>query len=409
MVAVVALFSDEYQADPHPALAGLRRSGPVHRVVSAADVPFWLVTRWTEARQVLADPSLSKRQPVDGLPQELQAVLSTQLLLRDPPDHTRLRRLVSGAFTPRRIEDLRPRIEQITDRLLDGLSGAPEVDLIDALAFPLPFEVICELLGIPAAERGSFRGWSNTIILGDFGSADLAEAVRELSQYLRGLFARKRAQPTDDLLGALLAVDGDRLDEDELISMAVLLLVAGHETTVNLIGNAVYLLERWPEQKRRLLDDPGLVPAAIEEVLRMAGPSAMSTYRVTTRPITLGDTTIPAGEQVLISLLSVNRDDERFADPDTFDPSRDDGGHLSFGHGSHFCLGAPLARLEGQIAIGRLLARYPDIRLATPWQELRWRPGLLMHGLTALPVRVTSRPAPPPAGALGDDRQGHDV
>ncbi|WP_203723691.1 cytochrome P450 family protein [Actinoplanes teichomyceticus] len=360
----------------------------MHRVVSAADVSFWLVTRWAEARQILADPSLSKRQPLGGLPQELQAVLSKQLLLQDPPDHTRLRRLVSGAFTPRRIADLRPRIEQITDRLLDGLTGALEVDLIDALAFPLPFEVICELLGIPVEERRSFRGWSNTIILGDLGSTDLAEAVRELSAYLRGLFARKRARPTDDLLGALLAVDGDRLDMDELISMSVLLLVAGHETTVNLIGNAVYLLDRWPEQKRRLLDDPGLVPAAIEEVLRMAGPAAMSTYRVTTQPITVGDTTIPAGEQVLVSLLSVNRDGDRFTDPDTFEPLRADSGHLSFGHGIHFCLGAPLARLEGQIAIGRLLARYPDIRLARPWQELRWRPGLLMHGLATLPVRM---------------------
>ncbi|GIF06881.1 cytochrome P450 family protein [Actinoplanes siamensis] len=384
----MALFSDEYQADPHPALAELRQAGPVHRVVPATNVPFWLVTRWAEARQILADPSLSKRQPVDGLPQELRAVLSAQLLLQDPPDHTRLRRLVSGAFTPRRVADLRPRIERITDRLLDGLTGTPEVDLIDALAFPLPLEVICELLGIPVEERGSFRGWSNTIILGDLASTDLAEAVRQLSAYLRGLFPRKRAQPTDDLLGALLAVEGDRLDPDELISMAVLLLVAGHETTVNLIGNAVYLLDRWPEQKRRLLDDPGLVPAAIEEVLRMASPTAMTTYRVTTQPITVGDTTIPAGEQVLISLLSVNRDDDRFTDPDTFEPSRADGGHLSFGHGIHFCLGAPLARLEGQIAIGRLLARYPDIRLAGPWQELRWRPGLLMHGLTTLPVRV---------------------
>jgi cytochrome P450 len=385
------LFSDD---DPHPALAELRQAGPVHRVVTPGGIPFWLVTRWDEARRVLTDPSLSKRQPVDGLPPELRAAISTQMLLRDPPDHTRLRRLVAAAFTPRRIEELRPHVEQITDRLLDGLTAAPEVDLIDRLAFPLPFEVISELLGIPAAERASFRAWSNTIILGDLSSGDMARAMGELVEYLRDLLARKRRQSATDLLSALLAVvdDGDRLSDDELISMAVLLVVAGHETTVNLIGNAVYLLGRWPDQKQRLLDDPGLLPAAVEEVLRLASPTATTTYRVTTRPLTIGDTTIPAGEQVLVSLLAVNRDEFRFAEPDTFDPVRRDGGHLAFGHGIHFCLGAPLARMEAQVALGRLLERYPDIRLAVPWPELQWRTGLLMHGLVTLPIRTHPQP-----------------
>jgi cytochrome P450 len=388
-----ALFSDEYRADPHPALAGLRRAGPVHRVVTPGGTAFWMVTRWEEARRVLTDPSLSKRQPVDGLPPELRAAMSEQMLLRDPPEHTRLRRLVSAAFTPRRIEELRPRVEQITDRLLDGLSAAPEVDLIDRLAFPLPFEVICELLGIPAAERGSFRAWSNTIILGGLGAADMARAMGELVAYLRDLLARKRDRPATDLLGALLATveSGDRLSDDELVAMTILLLVAGHETTVNLIGNAVYLLSRWPDQARRLRDDPGLLPAAVEEVLRLAGPSATTTYRVTTSPLTIGDTTIPAGEQVLVSLLAVNRDEDRFAAPDAFDLERRDGAHLAFGHGIHFCLGAALARMEAQVALGRLLARYPDIRLAVPPRALRWRTGLLMHGLVSLPVLTDAR------------------
>ncbi|GAA2714866.1 cytochrome P450 family protein [Actinoplanes palleronii] len=384
----MGLFGEEYQADPHPALAELRRDGPVHRVVTPGGVAFWMVTRWAEARHVLADPALSKRQPVDGLPPELQAAMATQMLLRDPPDHTRLRRLVTAAFTARRIEALRPRVEEITDRLLDGLESPG--DLIEALAFPLPFEVICELLGVPGDERGAFRGWSNTIILGQFGTAEFTEAIGDLVGYLRGLFDRKRARPTDDLLGALVSAEGDRLSSDELVSMTILLLIAGHETTVNLIGNAVYLLCRHPDQKKRLLDDPGLVPAAIEETLRLASPSATTTYRVTTQPLTLGEVTIPVGEQVLVSLLAVNRDAQRFTAPDVFDVDRADGGHLAFGHGIHFCLGAPLARLEAQIALGRLLSRHPDIHLTVPWQDLRWRSGLLMHGLTALPITVAA-------------------
>jgi cytochrome P450 len=379
------LFSAEYRADPHPALAELRRAGPVHRVVTPGGLAFWLVTRWDEARQVLTDATLSKRQPVDGLPPQLRAAMSTQMLLRDPPDHTRLRRLVAAAFTPRRIEELRPRVEQIADRLLDGLTAAPAVDLIDTLAFPLAFEVISELLGIPTADRGSFRAWSNPIILGDLSSGEMGRAMTELIAYLRDLLAG----PATALLGALLeVVDGDRLSDDELISVAILLLVAGHETTVNLIGNAVYLLCSRPDRKQRLLDDPGLIPAAVEEVLRLAGPAATTTYRVTTHPLTIGETTIPAGEQVLVSILAVNRDRARFADPDRFDPGRPDGGHLAFGHGIHFCLGAPLARMEAQIALTRLLARYPDIDLAVPPSELEWRTGLLMHGLVRLPVRA---------------------
>ncbi len=386
----MALFDDEYAANPHPALAELRQAGPVHRVTSAAGIPFWMVTRWDEARQVLTDPSLSKQQPVDQLPPELRSALATQMLLRDPPDHTRLRRLVSAAFTARRTQALRPRIERITDRLLDELATASEPDLIDRFAVPLPLEVICELLGVPGTERAPFHAWSNVIIGSAGGPAAMVEAMSEIVAYFRDLLARKRAQPVDDLLGALLTVvdEGDRLSDDELVGMALLLLVAGHETTANLIGNAVHLLCRQPAQRERVLNDPGLLPAVVEEVLRMASPAATSTYRVTTRPITLGDTLIPAGEQVLISLLAVNRDPRRFTDPETFDPARGDGGHLAFGHGIHFCLGAPLARLEAQIALTRLFARYPGIRLAVPPEELCWRTGLLMHGLDTLPVRL---------------------
>ncbi|GAA4976064.1 cytochrome P450 family protein [Actinoplanes utahensis] len=387
----MALFDDAYTADPHPVLARLRGSGPVHRVRSAAGIPFWLVTRWDEARQVLTDASLSKRQPVDQLPAPLRAALATQMLLRDPPDHTRLRRLVSAAFTGRRVQALEPEIVRITDRLLDGLATEAEPDLIGRFAVPLPFAVICELLGVPEEDRGPFRAWSDVIITGGSGPAGMAEAMAEIVAYFRDLIARKAARPAEDLLSALL----DVLDDgDDLVGMALLLLVAGHETTANLIGNAVYLLSRWPDQRDRLRDDPDLLPALVEEVLRLASPAATSTYRVTTRPTTIGATTIPAGEQVLVSLLAVNRDPERFAAADTLDLERGDAGHLAFGHGVHFCLGAPLARLEARVALGRLLGRFPDLRPAVPAEDLRWRSGLLMHGLEALPVRLTGATGP---------------
>ncbi|MEU4690645.1 cytochrome P450 [Actinoplanes sp. NPDC023714] len=375
----MALFDDGYAADPHPALAELREAGPVHRVVSAAGVPFWMVTRWDEARRVLTDPSLSKQQPMDGLPAELRSALTTQMLLRDPPDHTRLRRLVSAGFTARRTQALEPRIAQVAERLLDDLDPAAGTDLIGRYAVPLPLEIIGELLGVPAPDRGLFHTWSTVLIEGDFGP------IPEIVAYFRDLLARKRARPADDLLSALLAVadGGDRLSDDELAGMALLLLVAGHETTANLIGNTVHLLCRHPDRR-----DPDLLPAVVEEVLRTASPAATSTYRVTTRPLTLGDTTIPAGEQVLVSLLAVNRDPARFTDPDVFDPGRDDAGHLAFGHGIHFCLGAPLARLEARIAVGRLFARFPDLALAAPPEKLPWRAGVLMHGPAALPVRL---------------------
>ncbi|MFF0380252.1 cytochrome P450 family protein [Actinoplanes missouriensis] len=406
----MTLFDDAYAKDPHPALAALRQAGPAHRVTSPAGIPFWLVTRWDEARRVLADPSLSKQQPVDQLPPPLRAALATQMLLRDPPDHTRLRRLVSAAFTPRRIQALAPWIERIADRLLDDMDTVSESDLIERFAVPLPFEVICELLGIPVADRGPFHAWSTVIIT---GGATMVDAMSQIVGYFRDLLARKSAQPADDLLSALVTAGradsdarvtgggragdgllpaGGGLSDDELVGMALLMLVAGHETTANLIGNAVYLLCRWPDQRKRVLADPALLPAVIEEVLRMASPAATSTYRVTTQPITLGETTIPAGEQVLVSLLAVNRDPQRFPDPDTFDPDRGDGGHLAFGHGVHFCLGAPLARLEGRIAVGRLLTRYPGIRIAAPPDKLRRRTGLLMHGLEALPVHLRGAP-----------------
>jgi cytochrome P450 len=312
------------------------------------------------------------------------------MLAVNPPDHTRLRRLVSGAFTARRVAALRPRIEQLTEQLLDEMSGADRVDLIDSFAFPLPIQVICELLGVPADDQRDFRAWSNAIVSGGTDPESLPPALVAIVGYIRDLIARKRQRPDDGLLSALIAVrdDNDRLTDDELISMVYLLLIAGHETTVNLIGNGALLLLAEPERWARLAAEPQLVPAAVEEFLRYEGPVQTSTFRTAVEPVELGGRTIPAGAMVLVSLLSANRDAERFAEPDAFDPHRSVAPNLAFGHGIHYCLGAPLARLEAQIAFAGLLRRFPATRLAVPVEEITWRPSLLLRGLSGLPVTL---------------------
>ncbi|GIJ46844.1 cytochrome P450 [Virgisporangium aliadipatigenens] len=372
-------FSAEFPQDPHAGWAALRRAGPVHRFLVGGE-PIWYVTRWEEARQVLADPTLTKVQPTRG-----DSDFDAAMLFVDPPDHTRLRRLVASAFTARRTEGLRPRIHRIADDLLDAVHGRDEVDLIDAFAFPLPIQVICELLGVPAEDRDSFRIWSNALTSPT--ALDARTAGQRMREYVTALIAHKRRRPTDDLLGALLAEadDGDRLSDRELTAMVFLLLVAGHETTVNLIANGVYVLCTRPELRDRLAADPALLPSAVEEFLRYESPVATSTYRRTTRPTRIGGVTVPAGEQVMVSLLSANRDSALASDPDGVDLSRR-AQHLAFGHGMHYCLGAPLARLEGQVALGTLLERHPKLTLAT--RDLTWRGGLLIRGLTRLPVRL---------------------
>jgi cytochrome P450 len=309
------------------------------------------------------------------------------MLAADPPDHTRLRRLVSAAFTVRRVEALRPRIEEITDDLLDAMAGRDRVDLIDAFAFPLPIQVICELLGIPAGDRDAFRDWSNVIVAGAQSGDRLPGAIQQMVTYIRELIADRRASGGDDLLAGLIGVrdEQDRLSEDELTSMAFLLLIAGHETTVNLIGNGTFLLLDQRERWERLRADPALLPAAIEEFLRYEGPVETATFRVAAEDLEIGGAAVSAGEPVLVSLLSANRDDH-FPDADDLRLDRAQNPHLAFGHGIHYCLGAPLARLEAQVAFGRLMDRYPGLTLAVPAQELSWRPGLLMRGLQSLPV-----------------------
>jgi len=377
-------------------LQHLRAEQPVCPVGLPDGTRIWLVTRYDDARRALTDPTLSNRLARGTLLRNEGGPTSQHMLVSDPPDHTRLRRLVSAGFTARRVERLEPRISAIADDLLDAMAGRDEVDLIGGYAFPLPIQVICELLGVPSADRDQFRVWSKEVVAGplssDPGQVERTRvALGHIVGYIGHLLAAKRRTPGDDLLSALLDVrdQGDRLTEDELVSMVFLMLIAGHETTMNLIGNGIYLLLTHPGQRDRIGADPGLLSSAIEEFLRYESPVQTSSLRMTTEPVRYSGVTIPAGQLVLISLASANRDEAGTPDPDRFDITRPGTTHLAFGHGIHFCLGAALARLEGRIAIAALLHRYPALELARDPTDLTWRPSLFIQGLTELPVRLT--------------------
>ncbi|MBB3083961.1 cytochrome P450 family protein [Geodermatophilus sabuli] len=397
-------------ADPYALYARLRAEDPVARGRTPVGLPVWLVTRYDDARAALNDPRLAKdaagfarvleRHP---LPAERRTVfaqeLSRHMLSSDPPDHTRLRKLVSRAFTMRAIAGMRPRIEAIATELADRMAaGPPEVDLLDAFAFPLPMSVICDLLGVPDAERGTFRRWSNTLLSSDGDAAARTAAGAAMAQYLTALVAEKRARPADDMLSAIVAAsaDADQLSADETVAMAFLLLVAGHETTVNLIGNGVLALLRRPDRLAELRADPELVPRAVEEFLRFDGPVNLATFRHTTEDVEIGGVPIPAGEVVLVALASADHDPDHYPSAEDLDLHRDASGHLAFGFGLHHCLGAPLARLEGEVAFRTLLARFPDLALAVEPDQLSWRASILMRGLTRLPVRLRDTAGPGP-------------
>ncbi|MEU1705358.1 cytochrome P450 [Streptomyces sp. NPDC005706] len=384
-------FGDAFRTDPHPYYAKLREQGPVHRVrLGGADTGqlTWLVVGYEEARSALADPRLAKDTARIGSPMLDEEKIGKYLLVTDPPQHTRLRSLVTRAFTMRRVERLRTRIQRITDDLLDEMLPRGSADLIEALAYPLPLTVICELLGVPDMDRAEFRRISTEVVAPTSADTEY-DAVVALARYLRGLIEDKRAAgPTDDLLSDLIrttAEDGDRLSSRELSGMAYLLLIAGHETTVNLIGNGVHALLTHPGQLAALRADMGLLDGAVEEMLRYEGPVETGTYRYAAESLEIAGTVIEKGQSVMIGLTAAGRDGDRFADPDRFDIRRDARGHLAFGHGVHYCLGAPLARLEGRIAIGTLLERAPGLALDGSPGE--WLPGMLMRGMRGLPVR----------------------
>jgi cytochrome P450 len=408
--------------DPFPLFAEVRRLGPVHAVTLADGHAAWLVVGYDAARSLLNDPRLSKDMQAafasssavvaEGLP---GPEFARHMLAVDPPDHTRLRRLVSAAFSVRRVEGLRPRVQAIVDELLDGIAaqGADSrVDLVAAFAFPLPFTVICELLGVPPDDRATL-GREFKVLLAPASTPGAYERAKAASDAvvgaLRALVDAKQRVPGDDLVSALISArDGDeRLDQRELLSTIFQLVVAGHDTTTTLIGNSVVALLRHPEQLSVLRSDPDRIPAAVEELLRYDAPVPHSTFRYAVAPVEIGAVTIPAGAQVIISLAAANRDHDRFPDAESLELDRANQRHLAFGHGIHFCLGAPLARMEGAVALGSLLRRFPELRLAVPVDDLHWNhgDGLVLRGLSELPVvagpAVPARTAGPPPRSGG--------
>jgi cytochrome P450 len=415
------LFDWRFAADPYPAYAWLREHAPVHKTPLPSGVEAWLVTRHADARQALADQRLSKN-PVHhqersahgkgkvGIPGERSANLMTHLLNIDPPDHTRLRRLVSKAFTPARVAEFEPRVRELTDRLIDCFAARGSADLIHEFAFPLPIYAICDLLGVPSEDQDDFRDWAGMMLRHPKPGQSapprggVGRAVKKMRAYLAELIHRKRETPGEDLISGLIRASdhGEHLTENEAAAMAFILLFAGFETTVNLIGNGTLALLRHPAQRALLQDavragDDAFLATSVEELLRWDGPVEIATWRFATEPLTLGGVRIAEGEPVLVVLAAADRDPAKFRDPDVLDLRRDDNQHLGYGHGIHYCLGAPLARLEGRTALSALLRRLPDVRLAASDEDLRWRGGLIMRGLRTLPVEFT--PESPAGGA----------
>ena len=400
-VGTVQLGADYFQ-DPYAYFSQMREEGPVTPVRLPHGDRAWLVTRYPEVRSALADPRLhkdwaGKLTAPDWVPDEVTGYLAVHMLNADPPAHTRLRKLVTKAFTARRIAGLRPRVEAITESLLDAVEaelgaggGAETIDQIESFAFPLPVTVICELLGVPARDQAQFRQWSNAIVASEGEPGGFRAAGEAMYYYFTELVAAKRAAPADDLVSALIEArdSEDSLDERELIAMLWLLLIAGHETTTNLIASGALALLTHPAELSRLRSSPALLPGAVDELLRFVNPLNHATDRFTMEPVEIGGVTIPAREWVLCVTSSANHDPARFSAPDTLDLGRDAGGHVAFGHGIHYCLGAPLARLEGEVAFGALLSRFPSLSLAAEASSLRWRQSSLIHGLEALPVRL---------------------
>ncbi|WP_339176951.1 cytochrome P450 [Paenibacillus sp. FSL R5-0701] len=386
-----AFFTKEFTHNPYPVYEKLRKDEPVFRIMFPHGEFGWIITRYEDAVQILKDPRFSKDM-VRRYGAENQSIFSNNMLFSDPPDHKRLRGLVQKAFTPKLVADMRSHIQDIADELLDNLPSQEKMNLIDDFAFPLPIIVISEILGVPLEDRDKFRIWSNTIIDASIAeSAELFEQhAREFTDYLTAWFAKVRQDPGTDLISQLVIAEesGQQLTEQELLGVVSLLIIAGHETTVNLIGNGILALLEHPEQRELLINQPELIHNAIEEMLRYNGPVEFSTSRWALEDIEFHGQRIAQGDLVIVALDSANRDEQQFKDADIFDITREKSSHLAFGKGIHLCLGAPLARLEGEIAVSTLLNRFPNIQLQADVNELEWRPGMNVRGVKEIPVQL---------------------
>lgn len=391
------LWAPQVRANPFPLYQQLREKDPVAWVMDPhRKMPFWLVTRYKDVVACFRDPRLTN-DPFN-LPEEVRTKfrggasqrLNRHLLTLDPPDHTRLRTLVTRSFTPRRIEALRPRITELCNELLGAFKAQGSADFIEVFAFPLPITVIAEMLGVPPEDLAQFRGWTQAIFSPppQGGMERIREALDHFVQYLEGLITRRREQPGEDLISDLLAVEeqGDRLSHDELLSLLYLLLIAGHETTVHLLTNGTLELLRQPEQLERLCAQPSLIPSAVEELLRYCGPLELSMARFAREDMELHGRIIRANEVVRMDFLAADRDAEQFPEPERFDLARTPNKHVAFGHGIHACMGSQLGRLEATIAFEVLLEVLPRLRLAVPPEQLAWRTSAQVRGLLQLPV-----------------------
>ena len=401
----VDLASRAFCADPYPTYARLRAEEPVCRVRLPDGQIAWLVTRYDDAVSVLKDPRFGNDREKIMTPEQAARLpwtpsvvkrLSRMMLNLDAPDHTRLRALVHKAFTPGLVANMLERIQALTDELLDSVKGRGRTDLIRDYALPLPSTIIAEIMGVPVQDRHKFHRWSNALVSASgstWGMLMMLPPMWAFLRYIRKLVKIRQADPRDDLVSALVQARdaGDRLSEDELLAMIFLLLAAGHETTLNLIGNGVLALLEHPAELDRLRSSPELIKPAVEELMRYDSPVQMSSERYAREEVTIAGVTIARGETVHAMLGSANRDERQFECSDDLDITREPNRHLAFGQGVHYCVGAPLARLEGQIAINTLLRRFPDIRLAVPPQALRRRRGLGLRGLVSLPVALSRR------------------
>ncbi|MGH3679964.1 MAG: cytochrome P450 family protein [Natronosporangium sp.] len=398
---------DDFMQRPYEILERFRTAGRVHHVVFPHGADVWLVTRYEDVRQLLSDPRVSKdgrrmnemfarhtgtyvedEKPDVGFDDEL----SQHMLNSDPPRHTRLRGLVSKAFTLRRMEEFRPRIKRLVEEMLDSFEGKDQVDLVGDYSQPLPIAIICDLLGIPFQDREMFQRWAIELVGAGQDPAVVEAASKSVAEYSNRIIDAKRDHPEDDMISALIRGkdDGDVLTQPELVAMIFLYTVAGHITSQHTLSNGILSLLTHPEEMDKLRADPSLIPAAIDELMRYDGGVGVATFRFTTEEIPIGDVVIPPDQILALSILSAHRDNGRFPDADRLDVNRRPNGVLGFGHGHHFCIGQPLAKIQTEVALNRLLTRFPHLRLAADPSQLEWESSTLLRGLIHLPVSVTA-------------------